>query len=164
MKHEDPPNKEVHADDLADALAKLSGKMSRGEDVDMDAEASPMSATTQQFTREQLFEQQQQQKAVAASAAKQQQQQQQPLEIATADLTSIGLGSGTLSGSRSRSSTTVIYDPETQGSSPGLPAVRVVDTTMDDDEDTEGDIRLDFEAPKIIAHTSRPPVEMMGDS
>ena len=60
---------------------------------------------------------------------------------------------------RSRSST-VIYDPEAHGDSPALPAVKVEDYTMDED----GDVKLDSNAKKIIAHTSRPPVELMDES
>jgi len=66
-------------------------------------------------------------------------------------------GSST-SRTRSRSST-VIYDPEAHGDSPALPAVTVEDYTMED-----GEVKLDTEAKKITAHTSRPPVELMDES
>lgn len=67
---------------------------------------------------------------------------------------------------RSRSST-IIYDPEAHGDSPGLPAVMVEDTTMDPDADgvSDGDVELDdaslVEDKKIFAHTSRPPIELI---
>ena len=64
--------------------------------------------------------------------------------------------SATSGRTRSRSST-VIYDPEAHGDSPALPAVKVEDYTADED------VRLDTDAKKIIAHTSRPPVELMNE-
>lgn len=62
---------------------------------------------------------------------------------------------------RARSgSSTVIYDPEAHGDSPGLPAVMVEDTTTEDPED----MVLDDNGKRITAHTSRPPVELMDES
>lgn len=60
----------------------------------------------------------------------------------------------TRSGSRS-----VVYHPRDHGDSPLLPAVMVEDTTEEDDTgfDSEGER-------KIMAHTARPPVELMGDA
>ena len=54
---------------------------------------------------------------------------------------------------RSRSST-LIYDPKQHGDSPGLPAV-----TLETEDDS--DVELDEEAKPVLAHTSRPPVELM---
>ncbi|KAB8576193.1 hypothetical protein FH972_025721 [Carpinus fangiana] len=64
-------------------------------------------------------------------------------------------------GQRSRSGT-IVYHPEDHGNSPNLPAIAVEDTTASpgdmspvaDLEDAEG-------GGKILAHTSRPPVELM---
>lgn len=64
---------------------------------------------------------------------------------------------------RSRSST-IVYHPEQHGSSPLLPAVMVEDTEtspemeMDIDESPIGN---DGGNSKIMAHTARPPVELM---
>jgi len=55
---------------------------------------------------------------------------------------------------RSRSST-IIYNPSEHGNSPGLPEIEV--------EDLSGENMIspiEFEKP-ILAHTSRPPVELM---
>ncbi|KAI1817071.1 Calcipressin-domain-containing protein [Poronia punctata] len=102
VRLEDAPNKQVHADDLAEALAKLH----HGAPA-VAAEASPVSPTECGVLR-----------------------------------------------SRSRSST-LIYEPGEHGSSPHLPAISVDDMT---DEPLE--ISPSREQP-IMAHTSRPPVELM---
>lgn len=100
-KEEDPPNKEVHAEDLVVALEKLSRK----DDL---SPVSPMSP-------------------------------------------------GTKSRDRS-SSTTILYQPEQHGGSPGLPAIAVEDLTGSPDSWSE-DEGEDVQKPMI--HTSRPPVELM---
>jgi len=102
MKLEDAPNKQVHAEDLAEALAKLHH---RSPATYQEMPASPNS-----------------------------------------DVEMSGRG-------RSGSSTT-IYRPEEHGNSPGLPAVTVEDC---------GDFDMGVtETPgKIMAHTARPPVELM---
>lgn len=56
--------------------------------------------------------------------------------------------------SRSRSST-IIYDPQEHGNSPNLPAIEVHDLTGDNDISP-----IEQEKP-ILAHTSRPPIELM---
>lgn len=142
MRHEDPPNKEVHAEDLAEKLAKLSGKM--GPTVDeTENDANHGEAT---YTREQI----QEMKAVKPTIA--------ILELgSSAEPKSAGSSTGH---TRSRSST-VIYDPEAHGDSPMLPAVKVEDYTM---EGGDGEVKLDTEAKKIIAHTSRPPLELLAES
>jgi len=140
MKHEDPPNKEVHAEDLAEQLAKLSGKMGATVD-DTDQEIPDTGAT---YTREQM----QEIKAVKPMIAIPESNSGSEPKSAES---SVGK-------TRSRSST-VIYDPGTHGDSPALPAVKVEDYTMED-----GDVKLDSEAKKITAHTSRPPVELMDES
>ncbi|KAF3355405.1 Thermitase [Verticillium dahliae VDG1] len=101
MKLEDAPNKQVHAEDLADALAKLH-HASRSAAPGVDTPVSPVDGTRQ---------------------------------------------------TRSRSST-LLYQPDAhEGASPDLPAICLEDMT---DEPSP------IEAPKpIMAHTSRPPVELM---
>ena len=111
IRDEGPPNKEVHAEDLAEALAKIrAGRV--GED------GGPIS----------------------------------PVER-------IGDGEGR-EGRRSRGST-VVYHPEDHGDNPHLPAVMVEDTTEEADEALDID---DGSQIKIMAHTARPPVELMHDS
>ena len=51
-------------------------------------------------------------------------------------------------------STTVVYHPDDHGDNPHLPAVMVEDTTGHDKYPEKLDT-------KIIAHTARPPVELM---
>ena len=140
MRHEDPPNKEVHPQDLADKLAKLSGKM--GPAVDETEDDKTHGEAT--YTREQI----QEIKAVKPTIAI-------PELGSSAEPKSAGSSTGK---TRSRSST-VIYDPEAYGDSPMLPAVKVEDYTM---EDGDGEVKLDTEAKKIIAQTSRPPLELIG--
>lgn len=105
MRDEGPPNKEVHAEDLATALSKLHAKP--------DADAA---------LRE---------------------KRDVPLKVST----------------RQRSGTgTVVYDPMEHGHSAELPAIEVEDTSAGPDEvesPMEG-----VERP-ILAHTARPPVELM---
>ncbi|PQE32957.1 calcipressin protein [Rutstroemia sp. NJR-2017a WRK4] len=105
MKLEDAPNKQVHAEDLAEALAKLHHR------PQTDLPASPMS------------------------------------------------DSGSAKYGRGRSaSTTTIYDPCEHGFSPNLPAIAVEDFT----EGQWGMSPLEIEQEKpILAHTARPPVELM---
>ncbi len=138
MRLEGAPNKQVHAEDLADALAKLHhqatyqeeeavaepGQQARGEDVAMRSPVSePPSAT-----------------AGASSKS--------PKMLARAG--------------RSRSSTLVIYQPQAHSSHPDLPAIAVEDMT-----DASTDELLNnatwLEKP-ILAHTARPPVELMNDA
>jgi len=101
MKLEDAPNKQVHAEDLAEALAKLHHKPRT------DLPASPLSDTEDTEGRKR-------------------------------------------SGSRS-----TIYNPEEHGNSPNLPAIQVEDLTGENDISP-----IEQERP-ILAHTSRPPVELM---
>jgi hypothetical protein len=101
MKLEDAPNKQVHAEDLAEALAKLHHRPRT------DLPASPISDGEQESGR-----------------------------------------------ARSGSSTT-IYHPSEHGGSPNLPAISVEDMTG------ESDISLTETEKPILAHTSRPPIELM---
>ncbi|KAK3387624.1 Calcipressin-domain-containing protein [Podospora didyma] len=118
MRLEDAPNKMVHAEDLADALAKLRHHNSPTADVTMGGN-SPIS----------------------------------PAESSRAD------GAGYGSRQRSRSST-LIFQPR-DANSPDLPCVTVDDMT-DEPEDISP-IIADNAGKPIMAHTSRPPVELMND-
>ncbi|KAJ9201221.1 hypothetical protein DTO027B5_4058 [Paecilomyces variotii] len=118
MRYEDPPNKEVHATDLAEALAKLKTAQEPKETIEPEPET--------------------------------------PVSLASDKRTNSWPAS--FSGTRSRSST-IIYDPEAHGSNPQLPAVMVEDTT--DLEDVEMDMGPIDAPKKIMAHTARPPVELM---
>lgn len=103
MRNEDPPNKEVHAEDLASALSKLHATPHGA-----DYQVTPLS----------------------------------PVENKSP------------SHKRSRSST-LVYHPVDQGHHPDLPAITLEDTS----EDAEA--VLAEESDKILAHTARPPVELM---
>jgi hypothetical protein len=110
MRNEEPPNKEVHADDLATALAKLHSKRQpMGNLVDPEEEE-------RQGDRE---------------------------------------GSRVENRAR-RGSSTIVYHPQDHGDNPLLPAVMVEDTT-------EEGLTFDDAELKILAHTARPPVELMSD-
>ncbi len=116
QKMEDAPNKMVHADDLADALAKL--RHHNAADVNADVMmTSPIS----------------------------------PVET--------GSGSGP---HRSRSSTLVFQPNPERGSSPNLPCVIIHDMT--DEPDEMSPIGFSAAAKPIMAHTARPPVELMLDA
>jgi hypothetical protein len=132
MKNEDPPNKQVHADDLALKLAKLTGKMTD------NADGSPTDETSDSktlYTRDEL------QKLKTSKPPLAGVEEQSPVR------------SSPKIGGRSRSST-LIYDPKVHGDSPGLPAVML-------ETENDSDIELEMPDKKIIAHTSRPPVELM---
>ncbi|RDW82277.1 hypothetical protein BP6252_03389 [Coleophoma cylindrospora] len=101
MKLEDAPNKLVHAEDLAEALAKLHHR------PQTDLPASPNS------------------------------------------------DGGNYSGRTRSGSCTTIYHPSEHGHSPNLPAIEVEDFTGANDMSP-----VDMDRP-IMAHTSRPPVELM---
>ena len=126
-KMEDPPNKEVHADDLAAKLSKLTGKMENPE--------SPSEGQVQ-MTAEELLELK---TSTHRRALSQVSEGQSPV--------------GGTPGMRSRSST-LIYDPKLHGDSPNLPAV-----TLEAEDDSDVELDTDSKAP--MAHTSRPPVELM---
>ncbi|MCJ1372888.1 hypothetical protein MMC20_004114 [Loxospora ochrophaea] len=110
IRNEGPPNKEVHADDLASALAQLRARPAASIDA-----ASPTSPKEADFKEGQQS-------------------------------------------SRQRSgSTTVVYHPNDHGDSPLLPAVMVEDTTEEPNEL----LSEDAAGKTIMAHTARPPVELM---
>lgn len=132
MRNEDPPNKDVHADDLAAKLAKLTGKMHAATDeTEQDAPAPQPS-----YTREELH------------------------KIKTNKPRLVGMDEDSPAKetpkARSRSST-IIYDPKAHGDSPTLPAVML-------ETEDEPEVELDDPEKKIIAHTTRPPVELMEDA
>lgn len=102
VREEGPPNKEVHAEDLASALA---GLRQRPEAVDQRGEED-------------------------------------------------GGNEEAAARGRSGSTTTMVFQPDQHGDGPGLPAVMVEDTTA-----SEGESPVD--GGKILAHTARPPVELM---
>lgn len=154
MRDEDPPNKHVVASDLAEALVKLSGKLHSG-DADAAAYETPLHQDDEKAgnTKPPL-------RATAPPSST-----ETPASTSTSKH-SPAAGGASSAKNRSRSST-ILYDPETHGDSPALPAVMVEDTTMDDDMDVDddNDEEADNEAVKqqktILAHTSRPPVELM---
>lgn len=129
MRNEEPPNKEVHADDLASALAKLHARPTA------DA-PDPASSPDSSF-------------------------------IMDGEEKGYGRKEGTRISNRQRSgSSTVVYHPEDHGMSPHLPAVMVEDTTESPEDsspvlDTMSDVVPG--GGKIMAHTARPPVELMSD-
>ncbi|EON68052.1 hypothetical protein W97_07200 [Coniosporium apollinis CBS 100218] len=104
MRNEDPPNKDVHAEDLASALAKLHAR------PDVPSPTSPEGNPETKLSK---------------------------------------------NGSRNRSGSLIVWDPQEHGRSPDLPAISVEDTTHSPVELSpvlEG---------KPITHTMRPPVELM---
>lgn len=106
MRLEDAPNKLVHADDLAEALARLHKKRNNSAPFDSFS-PSPFD------------------------------------------------DDGELIPSRARSgSTTLIYMPEDHEAGLHLPAIAVEDMT---DECADGSL----DSPRIMAHTARPPMELM---
>jgi Calcipressin len=119
MKLEEPPNKEVHAEDLAEALEKLRARPL--------PEASEGGAYT------------------AADAARE--------------------GKGEMYRQRSGSWSMRIFEPEADenGNSPNLPAIAVEDTSQSPEELSPLEPSFREQKP-IMAHTSRPPVELMHDA
>lgn len=114
MKLEDAPNKMVHAEDLAEALAKL--RHHNGPTANVNGNVGGQS----------------------------------PVSPDDSNVPGGGFGSR----QRSRSST-LIFQPGEHGSSPGLPCVTVDDMTDEPEEISP------IEAKPIMAHTTRPPVELM---
>ncbi|KAL8686285.1 MAG: hypothetical protein Q9224_005495 [Gallowayella concinna] len=110
MRNEGPPNKEVHADDLASALAGLKQRPDAVADEGCSFQRGKEEAAERVRGR-----------------------------------------------SGSSTTTTTVYRPDVNGGSPGLPAVIVEDTTgWEEGSPVDGG--------KILAHTARPPVELMQDS
>lgn len=122
MKMEDAPNKMVHADDLAAALANLRHHNNSAPGGDGYASLTPVS----------------------------------PVDSKAG-------GAFEPSKSRSRSST-LIFNPNLDASSPGLPSVTVDDMTDEPMEMSPLPITPQSATKPIMAHTSRPPVELMDQS
>ncbi|KAI9661334.1 MAG: hypothetical protein M1831_003067 [Alyxoria varia] len=167
MRDEDPPNKEVHAVDLADALEQMA------QDADESSSSPTGKLKTTDGGRSWTMVSDEGEDGITAS----------PQQEAAESSTSNGRGSPiqgsassnsantTVTRNRSGSTTRVLYRPEEQGLSPELPAIAVEDTTgedvdMDEDEGVSPvDIVEGVAAPpprRNMAHTSRPPVELMG--
>ncbi|KIW94845.1 uncharacterized protein Z519_04823 [Cladophialophora bantiana CBS 173.52] len=141
MRQEDPPNKHVHAEDLATKLEKLSGKLTSSSPPTTNADDSASEDEAKmQYTAEGL----QRLKASRARAFSKVSAENSPT---TADASP--------KKHRSRSST-LIYDPKAHGDSPALPAVML-------EAEDDSDVELEPEGPtkKILASTARPPVELM---
>lgn len=126
MRNEEPPNKEVHAEDLAAALARLNSRPTYGgpppasQDTDMrDADAAPSPPATGEDAP--------------------------PPE-----------GAGVTR--RRTGSTTIVFDPQANGGSPDLPAIAVEDVCA---SPVDLGIEEQEEVPRVFAHTSRPPTELM---
>ena len=126
IREEEPPNKDVHAEDLQRALAGLSDQGNQSRATVDDAE-SPMMSEDEK---------------------------------------------GELRGNRKRSGTggMTVYHPKDHGDSENLPAVTVIDTTADIEENQESPGSSspgDGQGPgggRILTHTPRPPLELMEDS
>ncbi|KAF9883581.1 hypothetical protein FE257_003180 [Aspergillus nanangensis] len=134
MRNEDPPNKEVHARDLAHALAQL--KTEQGGAIFGSG-------------------------AVNVAAPPAGAEPATPMSISSDKRT--GSWPASMSQQRSRSST-LIYHPEDHGGSPNLPAVMVEDTTIPvvAFEDADVDMSpIEMSIKKMPPKTSRPPVELM---
>ena len=117
MKNEGPPNKEVHADDLAAALAKLHARPGPRGDLHNTSGSEDTNMDTNSGERD----------------------------------------DDSAEGRTRRGSKSVVYHPGDHGDSPHLPAVMVEDTT-------DGEGSQDSNETVIMAHTARPPVELMSDA
>ncbi|EEQ87604.2 hypothetical protein RJZ56_004332 [Blastomyces dermatitidis] len=152
MRNEDPPNKEVHAADLAEALQRLetpTGAAAPDVDSDMNMTSESCGAGHDPDT------------PVSVSSDVHMHGSDQ--EGSSARLRSTYTRPVATGRERSGSST-LIYDPEYHGSSPHLPAVMVEDTTVGggvSDTEIDMDIGSAGSSKRIIAHTARPPVELM---
>jgi hypothetical protein len=137
MRNEEPPNKEVHASDLADALARLG--TAGQQQSDSSDPLSPVSV---------------------ASSSEGAQRESTP-SVARNN----GSWSSSAEGTRRSRSSTLIYHPNAHGGSPNLPAVMVEDTSIVENADIDDDELMigssDGEGTKILAHTARPPLELM---
>ncbi|EXJ54153.1 hypothetical protein A1O7_09490 [Cladophialophora yegresii CBS 114405] len=145
MRTEDPPNKEVHAEDLASKLAKLSSKITASPTntgAGENESSSEDEARTQQYTASDL-----------AQKLKSNQSHRRALSGVSAENSPVAAEAASPKKHRSRSST-LIYDPVAHGDSPALPAVML--ETEDDSE-----VELEEDGKKIYEHTARPPVELM---
>lgn len=152
MRNEDPPNKEVHASDLADALARLGTTTTTGPGQSAsDISGDPISPVSVAST---LSDNYNNNNNMVIS------NETNTDAIASANDARTGSWPSSAGPSRSRSST-LIFHPNDHGGSPNLPAVMVEDTSIDEEDDTMS-LGSDGEPQqRIFAHTSRPPVELM---
>ncbi|OCT54204.1 putative calcineurin binding protein [Cladophialophora carrionii] len=143
MRTEDPPNKEVHAEDLASKLAKLSSKITASPTGagDESSEDEAQIASRTQYTASDLAQKLKSNHRRALSGVSAENNSPTTAEAASPKK------------HRSRSST-LIYDPVAHGDSPALPAV-----TLETEDDSE--VELEDDSKKIFEHTARPPVELM---
>ncbi|KJR87104.1 calcineurin-binding protein [Sporothrix schenckii 1099-18] len=137
MRLEGAPNKQVHAEDLADALAKLHHQAADEQPDEGDAKM-----------HEDLG-------------------MQSPASESGVSPTHAAKRTGR---SRSRSSTLVIYQPAEHSTHSDLPAIAVEDMTdANTDEELNSATWQSSAAPlavqkPLMAHTARPPVELMQDA
>ncbi|OAA67168.1 calcineurin-binding protein [Niveomyces insectorum RCEF 264] len=147
MRLEGAPNKQVHADDLAEALAKLRHQAANPDDpITTTAAASSMPSPVDDNN----------QSSPGSGGGGGNTKSNKP------------------SRNRSRSATLVIYQPADHGSHSDLPAIAVEDMTVGADDDDNDDMEMDGangvseqqQQPSrpIKAHTARPPVELMHDA
>ena len=149
MRDEGAPNKVVHADDLAEQLAKLTGRMGRETNGDTE---------TEMVTAEELLQRSKtghgRDLSEVSPSSPQHKPGQSPIKSSP--------------GMRSRSST-LIYDPVAHGDSPTLPAVMLeTEDEVEEEEDYEGDVEMQENGvgggKRMMTHTARPPVELMQDA
>ncbi|OAX78711.1 hypothetical protein ACJ72_06978 [Emergomyces africanus] len=161
MRNEGPPNKEVHAADLAEALGRLGTTGAGSEQFGSPTAAGVHNHNNNDFNNN-VVETAGQDPDTPVSASSDIQMHGSDQEAGSAGSTARTYAwPAGLRRVRSGSST-VIYDPEHHGGSPHLPAVMVEDTTVNTDvTDTDMDISPAPLGSGSIAHTARPPVELM---
>ena len=164
MRNEGPPNKQVHATDLAEALAVLNTEHEAGQFQHTESDNTFIS-TLNPLTPLSASDDKDMTTAPAPIL---------PLYNNNSNTAISGSDSSTGSVGRSRSST-LIYHPSDHGGCPSLPAVMVEDTSLERrrdeeygnkdiemrmDTDDSGSIGLDGRR-KAFAPTARPPVELI---
>lgn len=166
IREEDPPNKETHAEDLQKALAGLGGGggaagSRRFEDdgnEDDDGEEG---------------EEEDQEKKTQVQGEEEEDDSEEGKEEEELD----GFGKRKTEGTRARdvrtrskSLTTMVYHPRDHGDREDLPAVMVEDMSgaageggigVVEGSNGDGEWEGEGEGKKIMAHTARPPVELM---
>lgn len=139
-RDEDPPNKHVHATDLAAAL----GSIGRHDSTDLSDPESPASDVA----------------AAAAAANNASSWAAKSSASASGPVRPTVNTNVAYSAARGRSdSRTIVFHPQEHGRSPDLPAIAVEDTTESPTDVSPGE--LETGGGKLFAHTSRPPVELM---
>ncbi|KAK5020486.1 hypothetical protein LTR16_001012 [Cryomyces antarcticus] len=137
LRDEAPPNKEVHAEDLASALARLHARPDPAASIAAHADepATPTSPTAADINIDNGYRSHPHASAMAAGPA-------------ALDASATRRRSG---------SSHIVYHPGDHGDSPMLPAIAVEDTTGSGEETSA----LAEEEPLRFARTGRPPVELM---